>query len=296
MTNFDFVGRRAIWFSFSAVVIVVGLIAIFMQGLSFGIEFQGGALFEVKFAKSVTTGEVREAIEPLGLGDAVIQHGGTKKTIFIRTEELTPKREQEVKTALGEVGAKDFIIQEVGASWGKRLTQGTIIALIVAIAIVLVFVAFRFEFKMGEAAVVALGHDVLIAIGIYALVGRPVTTATVAAFLTIMGYSIYDTIVIFDRVRENSTSFKSKKTYSAMVNESVNQSLRRSISTSLTSIIPVVTILIIGGETLKDFAFALLIGLVAGTYSSIFIASPFLAMLKEREPKFVALRRKLESQ
>jgi len=296
VTNLNFVGRKFIWFGLSAMVIAIGLAAIFIQGLSFGIEFKGGALFEVKFAKSVTTGKVRQAIEPLGFADAVIQRGGNRKTIFVRTEELDSKREGEVKAALEELGAKDFIIQEVGASWGERLTEGTLMALVIAIAIVLVFVALRFEFKMGAAAVVALSHDVLIAIGIYALVGRPVTTATVAAFLTIMGYSIYDTIVIFDRVRENSSSFKSKKTYSDMVNESVNQSLRRSISTSLTSIIPVVTILIIGGETLKDFAFALLIGLMAGTYSSIFIASPFLAMLKEREPKYAALRRKLESQ
>ncbi len=295
MTSIDFVGRKFIWFSFSALVIAVGLVAIITQGLSFGIEFKGGSLFEVKFAKATSTADVRGALEVIGFGDAVIQQGGSAKTIFVRTEELGADREDDVRVALKKLGAKDFIIQEVGASWGRRLTEGTLIALVVAIAVVLVFVALRFDVKMGVAAVVALSHDVLIAVGLYALVGRPVTTATVAAFLTVMGYSIYDTIVIFDRVRENSGSYKSKKTYSDVVNTSVNQSLRRSINTSMTSIIPVASLLIIGGETLKDFAFALLVGLASGAYSSIFIASPFLAMWKEREPKFAAIRRKLES-
>lgn len=293
MTNYDFVGRRVIWFSLSAAVIAIGIVAILVKGLSFGIEFEGGTLFEVQFNKPVTAGGVRTAIEPVGLEGAVIQRGGNSRTFFIRTHELDSSRQAEVRTTLTKIGAKDFTIQEVGGSWGKRLTQGTIVALVVAVAIVMVFVALRFEFKMGMAAVVALGHDLLVAIGLYALVGRPVTTATVAAFLTIMGYSIYDTIVIFDRVRENSGSFKGKKTYSSMVNESINQSLRRSINTSMTSIIPVASLFIFGGETLKAFAFALLVGLASGTYSSIFIASPFLAMWKEREPKYIALRRKL---
>ena len=292
MSHFDFIGRKAIWFGLSSVVIAIGIAAILINGLTFGIEFQGGTLFEVKFAKPVTVAEVRQAVAPAGLDDAVIQLAGSKKSVFIRTSTLGQSRQGEVRKALKKKGATDFNIQRVGASWGKRLTQGTLIALFVALAVVLGFIAIRFEVKMGVAAVVALSHDVMIAIGMYALVSREVTTSTVAAFLTILGYSIYDTIVIFDRIRENTGGIK-KETYSAMVNDSVNQSLRRSINTSLTSIIPVASLLVFGGETLKDFAFALLIGLASGTYSSIFIASPFLAMLKEGEPRYTALRKKL---
>lgn len=293
MTNFDFVGRRAIWFGVSALVIAVGIVAILTKGLTFGIEFEGGTLFEARFDKPVRIEQVREAITPAGLKGAVIQQGGNTKVVFIKTPELDQKERGEVESALKKIGAADFAVQEVGASWGARLTSGTIVALVVAVAIVLVFVALRFEFKMGMAAVVALIHDILIAVGIYALVGREVTTATIAAFLTILGYSIYDTIVIFDRIRENAGLLKSQKTYSDMVNESVNQTLRRSINTSAVSIIPVLSLLFFGGETLKDFAFALFVGLGSGAYSSVFIASPVLAMLKEREPKYIALRKKL---
>lgn len=292
MTNFDFIGRRAIWFAFSTAVIAVGIAALLIKGLAFGIEFKGGTMFEVKFAKSVAVDQVRAAVRPLGLGDSVIQRAGGKGGIILRTRELTIDKQQAVKDTLTKIGAKDFTIQGVGASWGKRLTEGTLMALLVSLLVVSAFIAMRFEFKMGGAAVVALVHDILVALGLYALLGREVTTSTVAAFLTILGYSLYDTIVVFDRVRENAPGLKAD-TYSTMVNSSINQSLRRSINTSLTSIIPVTSILIFGGETLKDFAFALLVGLASGAYSSIFIASPILAMWKETEPRYAALRKKL---
>ncbi len=291
MTKIDFIGRKYIWFALSGAVIAIGIAALIIKGLSFGIEFKGGTMFEVSFGKPVTVSQVRTAVRPLGLGDSIIQKAGSRR-VFLRTQELAVGRQQQVKNALNKMDAKDFTIQGVGASWGRRLTQGTLIALGVSLAVVMTFIAARFEAKMGAAAVIALIHDVLIALGIYALVGREVTTATVAAFLTILGYSLYDTIVIFDRVRENAPGLKNA-TYSAMVNDSINQSLRRSINTSLTSIIPVASLLVFGGETLKDFAFALLIGLVSGAYSSIFIASPILAMWKETEPKYQSLRKKL---
>jgi preprotein translocase SecF subunit len=291
VSSFDFIGRRPIWFAFSAVVIAVGLVALVVQGLAFGIEFKGGALFEVKFDHAASVSEVREAVRPVGLGDSVIQQAG-KDTVFIRTGELAPEEQDAVKKELAGIGAIDYTVQQVGGSWGARLSQGTGVALVLALLIVLGFVAVRFEFKMGMAAVAALGHDVLIVVGIYALLGREVSTATVAAFLTILGYSVYDSIVVFDRVRENSVGIH-KHTYSQMVNRSIHQSLRRTISTSLTSIIPVTMLLVFGGETLKDFALALLIGLVSGSYSTIFIASPLLAMWKEAEPKYQVLRKKL---
>ncbi len=288
----DFVGRRNTWFAVSAVVIAIGVAALIIKGLTFGIEFKGGTLFEARFKKNVSVAKVRSVVRPLGLGDSVIQKAGNK-SIHLRTAELTIAKQQKVKSALSDIGAKDFNIQGVGASWGERLTTGTLVALLVSLVVVFGFVAVRFEFKMGTVAVMALFHDIIVAVGLYALVGREVTTATVAAFLTILGYSLYDTIVIFDRVRENTPGLK-LKTYSAMVNDSVNQSLRRSINTSLTSIIPVVSLLVLGGETLNDFAFALLVGLVSGAYSSLFIASPVLAIWKETEPKYVGLRKRLQ--
>ena len=292
MTKFDFIGRKYIWFAFSGAVIAIGIAALIIKGLTFGIEFKGGTMFEVAFANNVTVSQVRMAVRPLGLGDSVIQQAGGKRRMILRTKQLAIGKQQEVKDALSKIGAKDFTIQGVGASWGRRLTDGTLVALGVSLAVVMTFIALRFEAKMGAAAVIALVHDVVIALGIYALVGREVTTATVAAFLTILGYSLYDTIVVFDRVRENAPGLRNE-TYSGMVNHSINQSLRRSINTSVTSIVPVVTLLIFGGETLKDFAFALLIGLASGAYSSVFIASPILAMWKETEPKYQSLRAKL---
>jgi len=292
MTDYDFIGRKAIWFAFSTAVIAIGIAALIIKGLTFGIEFKGGTMFEIKFSRSATVSEVRTAVQPMGLADAVIQQTGGARSILLRTRELSIEKQVEVKKALEKIGAKDFQIQAVGASWGARLTSGTLVALLVSLVVVLGFIAIRFEFKMGLAAVIALVHDVMVALGLYALVGREVTTSTVAAFLTILGYSLYDTIVIFDRVRENAPGLKATS-YSGMVNMSINQSLRRSINTSLTAIIPVTCLLVFGGETLKDFAFALLVGLISGAYSSIFIASPLLSLWKETEPKYAALRKKL---
>jgi len=367
MTKYDFVGKRNIWFIFSGVVIAIGLFGLIFNGLTFGIEFQGGTLFEVKWQpptvkkleqelsdigitkeelksidrkgddatvvidtsdetktkeaektiedlgatkidtkkdgskttfnaswKVANIKDVREVLKDVDLEDSVIQFVGDKNNaMVIRTKHLSINEQQKTQDLIEKTGATDFSVQSVGPTWGKRLTQGTIIALILSLSVVLVFVTIRFEFKMGASAVVALAHDTLIAIGLYSLLGREVTTATIAAFLTILGYSMYDTIVVFDRIRENLAGIK-KATYSSMVNKSINQVLRRSINTSMTSIIPVASLLILGGETLGDFAFALFIGLVSGSYSSIFIASPFLALWKEREPRYKAIRQRAE--
>lgn len=367
MTKYDFVGKRNLWFAFSGVVIAIGLVGLFLNGLTFGIEFKGGTLFEVKWQppsenklekelneagivksdlksvnrkgdnatvvinstddtrtketektlealgalkidtkedgskttfkaswKVATIEDVREVLKDVDLQDSVIQFvGDNNNEMVIRTKHLSVDEQQKAQELIIKTGATDFSIQSVGPTWGKRLTQGTIIALIASLIVVLIFVTIRFEFKMGISAVIALAHDVLIAVGLYALLGREVTTSTIAAFLTILGYSMYDTIVVFDRIRENLGGIK-KATYSSMVNKSVNQVLRRSINTSLTSIIPVASLLVLGGETLGDFAFALLIGLISGAYSSIFIASPVLAMWKEAEPRYKAIRQRAE--
>lgn len=290
---FEFIERKYWWFSFSGLLILIGILALLLKGVVFGIEFKGGTLFDIIFKKAKSVAALRESLKKVALEESVIQIvGEERKEALIRSPELSITTQEKVKTLMKAEGATDFSIQSVGPSWGAQLTQGTIVALVLSLGIVLVFVATRFEFKMGIAAVIALIHDLVIAAGLYALIGREVTTSTVAAFLTILGYSLYDTIVIFDRVRENTVGLK-KRTYSEMINDSINQTLRRSINTSLTSIIPVASLFFIGGETLKDFAFALLVGLTSGTYSSIFIASPILALWKEREPRYQALRRRL---
>jgi preprotein translocase SecF subunit len=191
------------------------------------------------------------------------------------------------------------IIQEeqVGSEWGREVSVKALIALGVFVVIILIFITLRLEFKMGVAAIIALVHDTLITVGIYSLTGRQVTPVTVIAFLTILGYSLYDTIVVFDRVEENSNLMarSGKISYADIVNESVNQTLMRSIGTTLTTLLPIATILIFGGGTLKDFAFALFLGVFLGAYSSVFLASPILAVWKEREPRYAAVREKVEA-
>lgn len=294
MSHIDFFGRRYIWFAFSAAVIIVGIAGLLVRGLTLGIEFKGGTLLDVRFKSVTSVAAVREALVAHKMGDAQIQMVGLQeKEVLIRTIKLPGEQVAEVEQGLKAIGASDLSVQSVSGTWGKQLTYGVSVAIIVALLVVLSFVAYRFEVKMGIAGVIALIHDTVIALGLYALLGREVTTSTVAAFLTILGYSMYDTIVVFDRVRENAVGLK-KQAYAQMVNESINQTLRRSISTSFTSVVPVAALFFFGGETLKDFAFALMVGLISGAYSSIFIASPILAMWKETEPRYVALRRKLE--
>lgn len=288
----NFVGRKKIWFAFSGVLIVAGLVILVIKGLSFGIEFKGGTSLDVKFEKPVAVGEVRKVLSKYGLKNAVIQPAG-RSEMLIRTVRLSKSKETDIRKALDEkLGVAEVrYVQTVGPGWGKHITRRAIYALLVSLLAILGYISFRFEFKMAVCAVVALFHDILITVGVYALVGREVTPYTVAALLTILGYSLYDTIVVFHRIRENSAHLI-KETYGGMVNKSVNQVLIRSINTSVTTLLPVVCVLLIGGETLKDFAFALFVGIASGTYSSIFTASPLLAVWKEREPRFKALKDK----
>ncbi len=290
--KFDFIGKKNYWFILSAVVIIAGIIALFIKGMSYGIEFKGGVLFDLKLKKSASVGDVREVMSGLGLGESIIQSAGEKQ-ILIRTIPLSKEEQDKVIKAIDEKFgiAEVRDIQSVSPAWGREITKSALTALILAIVGILIYVSIRFEFKMAVSAVIALIHDLLVVVGVYSISGREVTPATVAAVLTILGYSLYDTIVIFHRIMENSKKI-GRCTYSQMVNDSINQVFMRSINTSLTSIIPVACLLFFGGETLKDFAFALFIGLASGTYSSIFIASPILAMWKETEPYYRNLRKK----
>lgn len=288
----DFVGRKKLWFLLSLSVIAVGLSAVAIRGMEFGIEFKGGTALTYEFPKDVSIDEVREVLVAEGVRDSIIQPVGEDQTL-IRTVSLTAEKQEEVQGALGEtLKGKVQSVENVGPRWGRFITQRALLALAVSLFALLLYTSIRFEFKMAVAVVIALFHDILVTGGVYALVGRQVTPNTVAAILTILGYSLYDTIVVFHRIRDNTTKI-SKKTYSEVVNVSENEVLMRSINTSLTTLFPIVALLLVGGETLKDFAFALLIGVTSGSYSSLFTASPFLAWWKEREPRNRALRARI---
>ncbi|MEW6553199.1 MAG: protein translocase subunit SecF [Actinomycetota bacterium] len=319
--KFNLIGPRPFrppnvyWFSISGALIVLSLVAILVMGINLGIEFEGGYLLKVRLEKPADVEEVRAILAEYadqGLEGTIVQTGETKDgpELILRMpyiEDSTVRNEtiDEVKARLEELygfADKDGdqgIIQEeqVGSEWGREVSTKALIALGVFVVIILIFISLRLEFKMGVAGIIALVHDTLITVGIYALTGRQVTPVTVIAFLTILGYSLYDTIVVFDRVEENANLMAraGKVSYADIVNESVNQTLLRSIGTTLTTLLPIITILIFGGETLKDFAFALLLGVFLGAYSSVFLASPILAIWKEREPRYAAVREKVES-
>jgi SecD/SecF fusion protein len=291
----DFMGHRTWFFIFSGVLLAVAIAALVVQGLTFGIEFQGGTKMELIVEQGgVTTADVREALEAEGVDDATVQPLDGEG-FLVRTSQSDV--EEAAATFVGLVDRlglpeQDENVTTVGPNWGENITDSAMLALLLAVGAILIWISVRFEYKMSFTAVGAFVHDVTITLGVYALVGREVTPNTIAALLTIMGYSLYDTIVVFHRMKENSQRLV-KHTFMDMANESVNQVFARSNNTSLTSLIPVIALLSFGGETLKDFAFALVIGLAAGTYSSIGVAAPIYALWKEREPKYQALAKKL---
>lgn len=287
----DFIGRTKIWFAISGFLIIVGLLSLAIRGINFGIEFEGGTLIDLKFKQEVSVSDLRQELHQFGLGTSVIQPSG-KNEILIRSKSLGKEEQKNVIEAIGEKwDIADKTVHNVGPGWGAYITRAALIALAVSLLVLLVYISVRFEFKMAVSAIVAVVHDVIITVGIYALVGREVTPNTVAALLSILGYSLYDTIVVFHRILENTPRI-GKRTYATMVNDSINQVLVRSINTTLTTLFPVLVLLLIGGETLKDFAFALTVGLITGAYSSPFVASPLLSLWKEAEPRYRNLKLK----
>ncbi len=295
----NIVGNWKISYAISGVIFIVSVIALFTSGLNFGIDFTGGTEVTVKTASGASISRIRGVTGKFGYGGAQIQASGAS-TYIIRVPELSDEKVGELVTALDkdvglqkDAGGKLIVdVKDVGPGWGAQVSRQAIIALVVFILAILIYISLRFEFKMAITAIIEIFHDFVITIGVYALLGREVTPATVIAVLTILGYSLYDTIVIFDRVKENADKLtrQSKKTYSDTINDSVNQVLVRSINTSLTTLIPIVCILLFGGETLKAFAFPLFLGVLAGTYSSSILAPPILAQWKETEPKYKAYR------
>jgi preprotein translocase subunit SecF len=303
-TSIDFIGKRRRWFAVSGLLIAISAISLFTQGLHLGIEFKGGSSFTVSKANT-TVAEGQQAVSDAGIkSETVVQKIGSNK-IRVQTGALTIAQSNAVQDSLAKkfgVSVNNIDTQSIGPSWGKEITHKALSGLFGFIIVVMIYLALAFEPKMALAAIAAVIHDVFITVGIYALVGFDVTPATVIGFLTILGYSLYDTVVVFDKVRENTRTITStgKITYSQAVNLAVNQTLVRSFNTSLIALLPVASILfvgagLLGAGTLKDLSLALFIGLATGTYSSIFIASPILAILREREPAMRALKKRVES-
>lgn len=303
-TSVNFIGRRRRWYTVSAVFILVSIGALAVQGLHLGIEFKGGSSFTVTTQNPSVT-EARAAVDEAGVsGEAIIQVLGDNK-VRVQTGALETAQNNAVQDALAakfSVAVGSIDTQIIGPSWGKEITRKALYGLFGFLLVVMIYLAMALEPKMALAAIVAVIHDVFITVGIYALVGFDVTPATIIGFLTILGYSLYDTVVVFDKVRENTKSITSSstKTYSQAVNLAVNQTIVRSTNTSIVALLPVASILfvgagLLGAGTLKDLSLALFIGLIVGTYSSIFIAPPVLAQLREKEPAMMALAKRVNA-
>ncbi len=298
--SIDFVGRRRLWYVISGVIVLVALSGLYFKGLNMGIEFEGGVEYRVAMpagqADQSAVEDIRDAVAGSGIDAAsspIVNTSG-QDTIRVQTEPLNNDQATEISSAIqdaAEVQEADISTAAIGATWGAQILNRALIGLAVFSVLVVLFIwAYFREWKMSVAAMVALVHDVLITVGVYALSGFEVTPATVTGVLTILGFSLYDTVVVFDKVRENTKNLaKTRKTYREAANLAVNQTLVRSINTSVVALLPVGAILYagvvtLGSGALKDLALALFVGMAAGAYSSIFIATPLLVQLKEREP------------
>ena len=301
-TSVDFIGKRRRWYSISAFFILASIAALYFQGLHLGIEFKGGSSFTVTKTQA-SIQDARAAVNEVGIpGEIIVQNIGTDK-VRVHTRALNIEQNNAVQDALAakfSVALSSIDTQIVGPSWGKEITRKAVYGLFGFLICVMLYLAMAFEPKMSNAAIVAVIHDVFITVGIYALVGFDVTPATVIGFLTILGYSLYDTVVVFDKIRENTRTITagSRSTYSQAANLGVNQTLIRSFNTSVIALLPVGSILfvgagLLGAGILKDLSLALFIGLAVGTYSSIFIAPPVLAQLREKEPAMIALAKRV---
>lgn len=288
-THIDFMGKFKPALMFSALLILAGVVSIFMHGgLKFGIDFAGGTLVQLKFENPPAIESIRSGLKEIGLADSTIQEFGSPDTILIRVERSEGKLEEmgsRIKESLeqtrGFTGITIERVEMVGPKVGKDLRQKALLSIVYAIIAIVIYISWRFEFQYAIAAIIALIHDVLITIGAFSVLDKEFTLVLVAAFLTIIGYSLNDTIVIFDRIREN-TRRRSKEPLSDIINTSINQTLSRTLLTSGTTLLVVAALFFLGGEIIHDFSFALLVGVVIGTYSSIFIASVFLVYWESR--------------
>ena len=304
--SFDFVGRRKVWYIASTVLLLIALSSLAINGLKFGVEFSGGAVFTVP-SETCEVETARDAAGAEVTGEPIVTEltGQSGRQVRVQTVDLTPAETGAVSEALAEacdVSSADVSTQVIGPSWGEQITNKALTGLAVFLVLIVFYLSITFEWRMAVAALVALFHDVFITVGIYSLSGFEVTPATVIGVLTILGYSLYDTVVVFDKVKENTRSVlaTSRMTYSEAANLAVNQTVMRSINTSIVGLLPVASLLfvgayVLGAGTLKDLALALFVGIAVGTYSSIFIATPVLAQLKEREPQMQALTKRVNA-
>ncbi|MBM3729658.1 MAG: protein translocase subunit SecF [Actinobacteria bacterium] len=301
-TTADFFGRRWWGFGLSLALLAVTIGSLFIQGLDLGIDFKGGVAWEAPATKELTIEEARGVLEAnkIEADNAKIQTlgSGDGGRIRIQVGEQTPQTRDAVQSDLAKksgVKTEDVSVSDVSSSWGRSITEKAIRALLVFFLLVSVYIAWRFEWKMTLSAIAAMTHDVVVAVGIYSIFQFPVTPATVIAFLTILGYSLYDTVVVFDKVKDNSERFAAQRvSYADITNVSMNQVLMRSLNTSFSSLLPVLSLLLLGAGLLRavalqEFALALFVGMATGAYSSICIATPLLTIMKQREPKYRTL-------
>ncbi len=306
--SFDYMGHKYWWFALSGTIIVAGLISLFVKGggnpvhgLNYGLEFKEGTRISVAFEQAPSLADVRAAVTKTGHGEAQIQQTGSAADtgapgFQIQTEMLDVEQQNTLKATLAERfglasvdGREVWSLETVSASFGRQVVTSSLKAVALALLLIMIYVTFRFQWKSAIGAITAEIHDLLLVIGVYSLTGREVTTATIAAVLTILGYSLYDTVIVFDRIRENEPRY-GRMPYGDLVNLSIWGTLTRSINTMTTTLLPVICLLLFGGATLKDFAFALLVGIISGAYSSIFVAPSVLTVLKEREPRYQKLK------
>jgi SecD/SecF fusion protein len=299
--TFDFMGASKWFFSMSGVILLVGALAIAGKGINFGIDFESGTRITAPLTRAATVDQVRTALGPQGLSDAKIQTVDNKDlgkhVIQVSTDTLKPADVGAVNKTLDQrFGLADQPnVESIGPTFGASVANSALIAIIASLLVISIYIALRFEWKYAVPVLIALMHDILITAGVYSLLGREVTTSTVAALLTIVGFSLYDTIIVFDRIRENVPRMPSAA-FSQIVNRSMAEVIVRSMATSFCTVLPVLALFLFGGDTLKDFAFALIVGTVSGAYSSVFIAAPVLTHWKDREPVYRTRERRIRKE
>jgi len=298
-TTIDFMSKTKIFMMISGLCVLLSFGIVMTKGFNFGIDFAGGTIIQVKFEKAPNLDDLRKSMDSLNIGEMVIQNFGTPEEILVRVE----KTDKDLNTVANTIknnmaeSLKDnkFIVErveQVGPQVGADLKSKATLAVIYSLIGVLIYVAFRFQLIFAVGAVLALFHDVIITLGIFSITGREISLTIIAAILTIVGYSLNDTIVVFDRIRENMKEDKSETDFKDLINRSLNETLSRTVLTSMTTLLAVVSLYLFGGEVINGFAFALLVGIVIGTYSSIGIASAFVLMLSKKQEKKEAKKQK----
>lgn len=281
--NYDIIGKRKITIVISILVILAGIVSMLIQGLHYGIDFEGGTLMQVKFENNTTAGEIRDLLKNPELGTPIIQESAQNE-YMIRVKSFGTENViiEKIKDDLEGKSFEVRRVEKVGPKIGEELKTSAVLAIIAALILILIYISIRFEFKFAVGAVIALFHDVLITLGIFSIFQWEFSMPVLAAFLTIVGYSLNDTIVVYDRIREDTAAYKNTKSFIEIINLSINQSLSRTIITSLTTFLVVFVLVLYGGEALFGFSVAMLIGVVVGTYSSAFVAAPLLIYWQDK--------------